>query len=58
MAFSLLCRNLCQTRDARRWFRVMQGGAAHEVKRPIIDKVRDRRTGIALEVGRGEVRRV
>lgn len=38
------------TRIARRWFRVMNGGAEHEVKRPMIEKVRDRRTGLALEV--------
>lgn len=28
----------------------MRGGTVHEVKRPLIDKVRDRRSGIALEV--------
>jgi hypothetical protein len=38
------------TREARLWFRVTRGGAVHEVKRPVIEKVRDRRTGIALMV--------
>ena len=38
------------TRKARLWFSVMRDRVVHQVKRPIIDKVRERRTGIALEV--------
>lgn len=39
------------TREARLWFRVSYpAGAVHEVKRPTINKVRDRRTGIGLIV--------
>lgn len=44
------------TRVARLWFRVTRGGVVHEVKRPMIERVRDRRTGIALLVTR-EARR-
>lgn len=40
------------TRQARLWFRVTHGGVVHEVKRPVIDKVRDRRTGVALVVAK------
>lgn len=38
------------TREARLWFRLQKGGIVHEVKRPLMGKVRDRRTGIALIV--------
>lgn len=47
--FQDIARHLeCTTRVARLWFRVTYGGVAHEIKRPAIEKVRDRRKGIAL----------
>lgn len=49
--FKIIARDLeSTTREALQWFRVMRGGVVHEVKRPTMDKVRDRRVGIALEV--------
>ena len=49
--FKLIARDLeSTTREARLWFRVMHGGVVHEVKKPIIEKVRDRQIGIALAV--------
>jgi hypothetical protein len=50
--FQALARDLdSTTRQARSWLRVTHpGGAVHEVKRPILNKVRDRRTGIALMI--------
>jgi hypothetical protein len=38
-------------REARLWFRISYAaGVVHEVKRPAIDKVRHRRTGLALDL--------
>jgi hypothetical protein len=49
--FQAIARDMeSTTREARLWFRVRQGGVVHEVKRPTIEKVRDRRTGVALVV--------
>lgn len=49
--FQKIARDLgTTTRVARLWFRVTRGGVVHEVKRPIIERVRDRRTGVALAV--------
>lgn len=50
--FQALARDLdSTTRQARSWLRVTHpGGAVHEVKRPVGESVRDRRTGIALMV--------
>jgi len=47
--FKLIARDLeSTTRVARLWFRVSRLGIAPEIKRPVIEKVRDRRSGIAL----------
>ena len=49
--FRLIARDLDSTpRLARMWFRVTRRGVVPEIKRPIIDRVRDRRTGLALRV--------
>jgi hypothetical protein len=49
--FKAVARKLeSTTAEARLWFRLTRGGVVHEVKRPIIERVRDRRTGVALVV--------
>ena len=49
--FRLIATDLqSTTREARLWFRITRGGLVHEVKRPIIEKVRDLRKGFALSL--------